>query len=75
MLSIVTRWEEDHVIARAKRHELQTPEHHDGAEAKWAKSIHHVGFSLARKRRVTCRRPLPGAPTVGVWTRGPDTNE
>ena len=28
-----------------------------------------------RERRVTRRRPLPGAPTVGVWTWGPGTNK
>jgi len=44
-LSIITRWEEDHVVAEAKRHELQTPKPHDGAEAKWAKTKRHLGFS------------------------------
>jgi len=41
---VVIGWKEDHVIARAKRHELQTPEHHDGAEAEWAKFVCHLGF-------------------------------
>jgi hypothetical protein len=43
-LNIVTRWEEDHVIAGAKRHELETPEHYDGVEAKWVKIVRHPGF-------------------------------
>jgi len=44
-LSIITRREEDLVIAGAKRHELQTPKHHDGPKVKWVKSIRHPGFS------------------------------
>ena len=43
-LGIVTWWKEDHVIAGAKRHELQTPKHHDSAEAERAESICHLGF-------------------------------
>ena len=52
-LSIVMRWEEDHVIARAKRHELQTPKHHDGVEAKWAKLVSHPDFCLVGRGRNT----------------------
>jgi len=66
-LSVITRWEKDHVVAGAERHELQTPKPHDGAEAKRAKTIRHLGFPEGKG--VTCRRPLPGTPTVGVWTR------
>jgi hypothetical protein len=41
----VTTWrEEDHVIARAEGHELQTPERHDGAAAEWVKSVCHPGL-------------------------------
>jgi len=40
-LDIITWREEDHVTAKAERHELQTPEHHDGATAKWVKSVCH----------------------------------
>jgi len=43
-LGVVTRREEDHVIAGAKRHELQTPKHHDGVETERAKSVCHPGF-------------------------------
>jgi hypothetical protein len=48
-LSFITRREEDYVIARAKRHELQTPKPHDGAEVKWAKTIRHLGFSWTKR--------------------------
>jgi len=38
-IGVVMRWEKDHVIVGAERHELQTPKHHDGAEVKWVKSV------------------------------------
>ena len=43
-LGVTTWWEVDHVIAEAKRHELQTPKHHDGTETKWVESVCHPGF-------------------------------
>jgi len=52
-LGVVTRWEEDHVVAGAKRHELQTPKHHDGAKAEWAKSVYHPGFPQRGKDSAT----------------------
>ena len=48
-LCIITRREEDHVVAGAKGHELQTPKPHDGAEAKWVKTVRHSGFSWRKK--------------------------
>ena len=71
-LGVITWREEVHVIAGAKRHELQTPKHNDSAGVKPAKTIRHLGF-LGGKG-VTRRRPLPGALTIGVWTRDLDTN-
>jgi len=40
-LDVTMWWEEDHVIAGAEGHELQTPERHDGATAEWVKSVCH----------------------------------
>ena len=55
-LDVISRWEEDHVIARAKGHELQTPKPHDGVEAKWVKIVQHSGFPW-RKRCDTQKAP------------------
>jgi len=55
-LSVITRREEDHVVARAKGHELQAPKPHDGVETKWVKTVRHPGFSW-RKRCYTQKAP------------------
>jgi len=55
-LGVVTWWK-DHVIARAKRHELQTPKHHYGAEAEWAESVCHPSFPQQGEESATQKSP------------------
>jgi hypothetical protein len=63
----VSRREEDHVIAIAEGHELQTLEPDHRSQRKWM-----FGVSNPEKWResdVDTQRPLPGMTTIGVWTR------
>jgi hypothetical protein len=60
--------EEDHVVAVAKRHELQTskPDHHGQRERTF-------GVSHPEKWRgndIGTQLPLLGVPTIDVWYRG-----
>jgi hypothetical protein len=63
----VSRREKDHVIAVAKRHELQAPKPDHHGQQKWTFGVSHP--EKWRENDVGTQRPLPGAPTVGVWTR------
>jgi hypothetical protein len=66
VVSQVSRREEDHVIAVAEGHELQTSEPDHRCKRKWM-----FGVSYPEKWQendVDMQLPLPGAPTVGVWT-------
>jgi hypothetical protein len=59
--------EEDHVVAVAKRHELQAPKPNHCGQREWM-----FGVSYPEEWRgndVGMLRPLPGAPTVSVWSR------
>jgi hypothetical protein len=57
--------EEDHVVAVAKQHELQAPkpDHHE-------RTFEVSHLEKWRENDVGMQRPLPGAPTVGVRSRG-----
>jgi hypothetical protein len=59
--------EEDHVVAMAKRHELQTPKPDHRRQRKWMFGVSHP--EKWRENDVGTQCPLPGAPTVGVQTR------
>jgi hypothetical protein len=63
----VARREEDHVVAVAKRHELQAPKPDHCGQRKWTFGVSHL--EEWRENDVGTQRPLPGAPTVGVWSR------
>jgi hypothetical protein len=56
--------EEDHVVAVAKRHELQAPKPDHRDQREWMFGICHP--EKWRENDVGTQRPLPGAPTVGV---------
>jgi hypothetical protein len=60
----VPRWEEDHVIAVAKRHELQAPKPDHCGQREWTFEVSHL--EKWRENDVGTQRPLPAAPTVGV---------
>jgi hypothetical protein len=60
----VPRREEDHVIAVAKRHELQAPKPDHRGQWKWMFGVSHP--EEWRENDVGTQCPLPGAPTVGV---------
>jgi hypothetical protein len=64
----VPRREEDHIAAIAKRHELQTPEPDHRGQRDRAFRVSHPG--KWRENDVNTQRPLPGAPTVSVRSRG-----
>jgi hypothetical protein len=59
--------EEDHVVAMAKRHELQAPKPDHRGQRKWMFGVSHL--EEWRENNVGTQRPLPGAPTVGVRFR------
>jgi hypothetical protein len=60
--------EEDHVVAMAKRHELQAPKpDHRG---QWERTFGVSHPEKCRENDVGMQRPLPGAPTVCVQSRG-----
>jgi hypothetical protein len=60
----VPRREEDHVIAVAKRHELQAPKPDHRGQRKWMFGVSHP--EEWRENDVRMQRPPSGAPTVGV---------
>jgi hypothetical protein len=59
--------EEDHVVAMAKRHELQAskPDHH--GQRKWMFGVSHL--EECQENGVGTQCPLPGATTVGIRSR------
>jgi hypothetical protein len=59
--------EEDHVIAVAKRHELQAPKPDHRGQREWMFGVSHP--EEWRKNDVGTQCPLPSAPTVSVWSR------
>jgi hypothetical protein len=60
--------EEDHVVAVAKRHELQAPKpDHRG---QWERTFRVSHPEKWRENDVGTQRPLPGTPTVGVRSHG-----
>jgi hypothetical protein len=60
----VPGWEEDHVIAVAKRHELQAPKPDHCGQREWRFGVSHL--EKWRENDVGTQRPLPTAPTIGV---------
>jgi hypothetical protein len=63
-VSRVPRREEDHVIAVAKRHELQVPKLDHRGQREWMFGVSHL--EKWRENDVGTQRPLPGTPTIGV---------
>jgi hypothetical protein len=59
--------EEDHVIAIAKRHELQAPKPDHRSERKRVFRVSHL--EIWQESDVVTQRPLPCVPTVGVMTQ------
>jgi hypothetical protein len=59
--------EEDHVIAVAKRRELQAPKPDHRGQRKWTFRVSHP--EKWWENDVGKQHPLPGAPTIGVRTR------
>jgi hypothetical protein len=60
--------EKDHVVAMAKRHELQAPKPNHRGQREWTFGVSHL--EKWRENDVGTQRPLPSAPTAGVWSRG-----
>jgi hypothetical protein len=60
--------EEDHVVAMAKRHELQTPKPDHHGQRERAFGVSHL--EKWQENGVGMQLPLPGAPTIGVWSYG-----
>jgi hypothetical protein len=60
--------EEDHVIAVAKRHELQAPKLDHRGQRKWTFEVSHP--EKWRENDVGTQRPLPSALTIGVRALG-----
>jgi hypothetical protein len=60
--------EEDHVVAVAKRHELQTPKPDHRGQRERTFGVSHP--EKWWENDVGTQRPLPGAPTIGVWSCG-----
>ena len=71
--------EELHEVTVAGCPELETPERDHASRWErirnthrvWVGSARHSWRSNGRKRENVTQRPLPGAPTVGIPTRGP----
>jgi hypothetical protein len=60
--------EEDHVIAVAKGHELQVPQSDHRGQREWTFGVSHP--EKWRENDAGTQRPLPGTPTVGIWSCG-----
>jgi hypothetical protein len=65
-VSRVPEWEEDHVVAMAKGHELQAPKPDHRGQRELTFGVSHP--EKWREDDVGTQRPLPGAPTVSVWS-------
>jgi hypothetical protein len=61
--------EEGHIVAIAKRHELQTPKPNHRGQWDGAFGVSHPGKN-DEKAMLARSDPLHGAPTVGVRSRG-----
>jgi hypothetical protein len=59
--------EEDHVVAVAKRHELKAPKPDHRGQREWTFGVSHL--EKWQENDVGTQRPLPGAPTIDVWSR------
>jgi hypothetical protein len=59
---------EDHVVAMAKRHELQAPKPNHRSQRERTFEVSHL--EKWQKNNVGMQRPLPSAPTIGVRSRG-----
>jgi hypothetical protein len=68
VVAVALRGEEYHVVAAVEGHELETPEaeHRPGLKRLLKTPIWNSTGSCS----LTCSRPLPSAPTVGVSTPG-----
>jgi hypothetical protein len=70
-LVVTVHWvsgrEEDHVIAIAEGHGLQTPEPDHRSQRKSIFGVSHP--EKWQESDVDTQHPLPGVPTIGVWTR------
>jgi hypothetical protein len=67
VVSWVSEREEDHVIAVAEGHELQTPEPDHRCKRKWMFGVSHL--EKWQESDVDTQCPLPSVPTIGVWTQ------
>jgi hypothetical protein len=67
VVSQVPGQEEDHVVAVATGHELQTPKLDHRGQWKWMFGVSHP--KNGGKTMLARSGPLPGAPTVSVRTR------
>jgi hypothetical protein len=56
--------EEDHVVAMARRHELQAPKPDQRGQREWTFGVSHP--KKWRESDIGTQRPLPGVPTIGV---------
>jgi hypothetical protein len=61
--------EEDHIVAIAKRHELQTPKPDHRGQRNRVFGVSHPGKN-GGKAMLARSGPLPGALTIGVRSRG-----
>jgi hypothetical protein len=67
-VGLVPGWEEDHVVAVAKRHELQAPKLDHRGQREWMFGVSHP--EKWWENDVGTQRSLPGTSTVGVWSCG-----
>jgi hypothetical protein len=58
--------EEDHVVAMAKRHELQTPKLDHHAQQERTFGVSHL--EKWWENDIGTQRPLPGMPNVSIWS-------
>jgi hypothetical protein len=68
VVAVALRGKEYHVLAAVEGHELETPKTEQRPGLKRLLEITHL--ELNGKLFVNTQLPLPGAPTVGVSTRG-----
>jgi hypothetical protein len=60
--------EEDHIVAMAKRHELQTPKPDHRGQQDWVLGVSHLGKN-GGKAMLARSGPLPSAPTIGLQSQ------
>jgi hypothetical protein len=65
-ISRVPGREEDHIIAMAKGHELQAPKPDHRGQREWTFGVSHL--EKWQKNDVGTQCPLPGAPTIDIWS-------